>query len=397
VFTCLSHDIVAHEVTHALLDGLRPNFRWNTNPDVPAFHEAFSDLIAVLQHFTHREVLKKQIATYRGDVAAGALAHIANQFGYTYKENSTGPLRTAVDPECKLLYSDKSLDTYQRGTVLLAAIFDAFLTVYNRKTQRDIRLATGGSGILPPGELNADLVHALCEKASSLAKQFMWIAIRALDYCPPVDLEYGEYLRAMVTADRDLVPVDTFGYREALVRSFARRRIFPRGVKSLGEEDVLWRPPRRAITIEGLKFSRLRMPDNPGAPSDEQEALRRAAILGEAVSSAEALGVFGFAAPGEGWGDVEPPCVESIHTSRRVSPNNEVLFDLVAEVTQRMKTPNGYYRSGTTIVIDPKGRVRYTINKSMLNHERYDRELRYRPAVDCGEKRCCSRTAAAGR
>src|SRR3974377_1407123 len=43
VFSCLSHDIVAHETTHALLDGMFKDFVVPTNPDVLAFHEGFAD------------------------------------------------------------------------------------------------------------------------------------------------------------------------------------------------------------------------------------------------------------------------------------------------------------------------------------------------------------------
>src|SRR6185295_15873780 len=68
VFSCLSHDVVAHEVTHALLDGLRANFTIPTNPDVAAFHEAFADLTAVFQHFSYTEVLRTAIAKSRGHV-----------------------------------------------------------------------------------------------------------------------------------------------------------------------------------------------------------------------------------------------------------------------------------------------------------------------------------------
>ncbi|MBL8999031.1 MAG: peptidase S8, partial [Gemmatimonadetes bacterium] len=57
VFTCLSHDIVAHEVTHALLDGMARGLATPTNEDMLAFHEAFADLVALFQHFSLPGVL----------------------------------------------------------------------------------------------------------------------------------------------------------------------------------------------------------------------------------------------------------------------------------------------------------------------------------------------------
>ena len=65
-------DIVAHETTHALLDGLHGRFIEPSNPDALAFHEAFADLVALFQHFTFPDVLRHQIARTRGEWAAGA-------------------------------------------------------------------------------------------------------------------------------------------------------------------------------------------------------------------------------------------------------------------------------------------------------------------------------------
>ena len=103
------------------------------------------------------------------------------------------------------------------GTVLLRAVFDAFRWVYANKTAR-LRALAPPAGIRMP----AELIDLLVIAAEKLASQFLNILIRAVDYCPAVDLKLGEYLRAIVTADFDLVPDDPWAYREAFVRAFRR-------------------------------------------------------------------------------------------------------------------------------------------------------------------------------
>jgi hypothetical protein len=81
-YTCLSHDIVAHEVTHALLDGLRANFTIPCGPDVLAFHEAFADLVAIFQRFSYQEVLHAAIREAGPKLGQSEmLTNIAEQFG----------------------------------------------------------------------------------------------------------------------------------------------------------------------------------------------------------------------------------------------------------------------------------------------------------------------------
>jgi hypothetical protein len=71
ISTALSHDVVAHETTHALLDGLRSSFMEPTNVDVPAFHEGFADLVALFLHFTYVDVVERAIRESRGTLMRG--------------------------------------------------------------------------------------------------------------------------------------------------------------------------------------------------------------------------------------------------------------------------------------------------------------------------------------
>jgi len=70
IFTCLSHDIIAHETTHALVHRLRRRFMEPTNADVAGFHEGFSDIIAILQHFSFPGILRQIIQRRQRCVAS---------------------------------------------------------------------------------------------------------------------------------------------------------------------------------------------------------------------------------------------------------------------------------------------------------------------------------------
>jgi hypothetical protein len=253
VFTGLSHDIVAHETTHALLDGIHEHLMEATNGDVLAFHEAFADIVALLQHFTFPDALRHQIARTRGDLGSeNLLGQLATQFGHA--RGTHGALRDAIgawdpvkgawvkrQPDPTAL--DVTTEVHARGAILVAAVFDAFLSIYRSRTGDLLRLASGGTGNVVPGELPPDLVTRLAQEAAKSASHVLNMCIRALDYCPPVDLTFGEYLRALITADMDLMPEDEHSYRIAFIEAFRRRGIYPRDVRTLSEDSLRWARP----------------------------------------------------------------------------------------------------------------------------------------------------------
>src|SRR4029078_984953 len=70
VFTCLSPDIVAHEMTHAILDSIHHRYMEDTNPGVAAFHEGFADIVALLQRFTFTRLVEDELFRAAGRMEA---------------------------------------------------------------------------------------------------------------------------------------------------------------------------------------------------------------------------------------------------------------------------------------------------------------------------------------
>ena len=256
VYSCLSHDIIAHEITHAILDGMYRRFNEPTNPDVLAFHEAFADIIALLQHFTIAEVLVSEIARTRGDIEAESLlGKLAVQFGQA--SGARGALRNAIgtidDGVWKRLVPDpaelqKRLTPHSRGAILVAAVFDAFIAIYNMRIADLLRIYTGGTGVLPTGSIHPDLVHRLADEAAKSANHVLTMCIRALDYLPPVDVTFFEYLRALITADFDLMTDERHNYRVAFVEAFRRRGIYPIDVGEPGRDTP------RTLSVDTLRW-----------------------------------------------------------------------------------------------------------------------------------------------
>jgi hypothetical protein len=391
VFTCLSHDIIAHEMTHALVDRLRRYFLEPSNEDVLAFHEGFADIVALFQHFSFQELLREQIQRTRTDIRTPTLlVELARQFGYA---TGTGrALRSALDkPDAKLYRA--VTEPHARGSILVAAVFDAFFNIYQQRIRDLIRIATGGTGNLPAGDLHPDLVNRVATEASRTAQSILTMCIRAFDYLPPVDITFGDYLRALVTADYELVPDDEYGQRSAVIEAFRLRGIYPENVASLAEESLLWAnaerdvPPIPVETLEMLReltfaatsFSQSPAPWPAWGEAEQAATSRRQRYAatdegGDTDLSAEmAQHLHAYASanaerllldPGR------PIAVRGFHSVFRVAPNGRLLIELVAQFAQQDRSQAEALggipaRGGTTVIASANGDVRYIIAKPL--------------------------------
>lgn len=440
VFTCLAHDIIAHEMTHALLDGIHYRYTEPTNPDVYAFHEAFADIVALLQRFTYRELLEDQIAKARGRLDAGTLmTRLALQFGqatgrhhalrdalgYIVEQSrqkapeewrtlgaEPGPdgssETTIVDAarpfgddlrhvwqrfKADPTLLDQVEEPHQRGAFLVAAVFDAYLTIYEARVADLKRIATGGTGVLPAGDLHPDLVRRMAHEATLAAHHVLRMCIRALDYVPPTDLTFGEYLRALITADSDLVPDDDRRYRVAFIEAFRKWGIYPRDVRTLSEESLRWNPiDLKLPASRALKDARdALMKWEPGESREEifKAILRTQAMLHSTLENMEdnplkrhLLG---------GIDTREPFNVCNLRPARRIGPRGEYLTEMVVEVLQSLPAAEGEipFRGGATLIIGWKNDqivVRYSIFKRLDSTGREQRQREHLAAASEGGK-----------
>jgi hypothetical protein len=427
VFSCLSNDIIAHETTHALLDGMHRRYVEDNHRDTLAFHEAFADLIALFQHFTFPEVVSHQISRTRGDLASQSLlGELAQQFGEA--TGSYGALRDAIGEhnekgEWRPLQPDperlkKSREPHARGSILVAAIFGAFLAIYKARIASLIRLATAGTGVLPAGAIHPDLVDRLAAEANKTARHFLNMCIRALDYCPPFDVTFGDYLRALVTADFDAVANDEWGYRVAIIESFRRWGIVPSGLRTLSEEQLRW-PfarmkdfdgwnaltevattlrdlvsaslylPNRAVLFEKLRAARKEthsylkrvMSDSADAPHRPEFSR----VTGITVSQSSTL-------PGLRPDETGMPTFEvhAVRPALRVSPDGTIMKQMIMIITQRRELPvdpanpalgTFNFRGGSTLIFDLEGEqpsLRYAVTRPIDDDQRLAEIRAYR-------------------
>jgi hypothetical protein len=389
VYTCLSHDVVAHETTHALVDGVRTRFTDPSSPDQAGFHEGFADVVALLSVFSLREVVDAGIelaaAQRRGrsrrraggdgdaffsraDLEPGTLREtvlfsMGEEMGKELSGVRQRPLRQSVrlTPSTRYYRDDPEFrEPHRRGEILVAAVMNAFLTVWSARMQ--------------PLLASAPRVHRsrVVEEGANAADYLLTMCIRALDYTPPVHLEFGDFLSAVLTADSEIRPDDTqYAFRTHLLESFRAYGVEPAS-KGTSEAPGCWRTEHS----QGLELTRTHFEPMQRDPDEVYWFVwenRRALRVDE--------GAYGH--------------VLSVRPCLRVAPDGFPLRETVAELMQvltltpdelraaRIEVPEGFdgetvtLRGGNTLVFDEYGRLKFNIHNRILDRENQSKRIRY--------------------
>ncbi|ULA70029.1 MAG: hypothetical protein LZF62_480227 [Nitrospira sp.] len=413
IFTCLSHDIVAHEVAHAALSRLHKYYNEPTNRHVPALHEAFADIVAVFQRLTFPEVVAPAIRLCRGDLfhADNPLLDIGAQFGSAAGKG--GPLRRLAGKPDPSLFA-LTEEPHDLGWILVSAIYEGFVSTYVKRTRDLLRLATGGSGRLPDGELHPDLVNRLTQECIRTAQSVLSMCIRGTDYLPPVDPTFSDFLRAIVTADFELNRADDSGLRAAMIESFRQRGIRPESVDSLAVESLLLTAedvssiqpdPKLAEIVSQLVDYGARQFGRTYRPVTQQPERKR--LTPKSIETVQFGPEPTEIAPGEevltppedeepddflkafarhltNWAkdnrarlklvDGLPVALRAFHPVHRIAASGELLVEMVAHFVQTDKVSKGLdlgglkYRAGVTLIANIDGYIRYLISKPFHGH-----------------------------
>jgi hypothetical protein len=390
VFSCLSHDVVAHETTHALLDGLRQRYTDPSSPEQAGFHEGFSDVVALLSVFSLREIVGILLTSSqsRGNPEApdlidpkeltveklreSVLLGLAKEMGHEMagvRGNRANALRRSVklrpfDDAQK--YGEEFDEPHRRGEILVAAILNSFLEVWKKRIDR-----------LKHGRISGSMLdlETVVEEGANAADQLLTMAIRALDYAPPTDLQFCDYLSALITADKEVAPDDSkYGYRSILIANFARYGIKP---PTSANADGSWKMFDKAVTYDRSHFeSMLRDPDevfrfiweNRGDEALDLDDRAYTKVI--SVRPCLRIGPDGFT--------LRETVAEYIQMLTLRAEELEIYFDPPINIPDGMDEHQEVtLYGGGALIFDEYGHVKYHINNRINNANRQSPRLEY--------------------
>lgn len=158
-----SSDIITHELGHAVLDAMRPDFWSVQSLEIWSFHEAFSDIVAMFNLMSYDAVVSRVLSETNGNLkASNSASRLAEEIGVLIRSVTNDPtyLPNALrDPAVETFhYVDPSTlpketknnrlaaECHSFGRVFSGAWYDAFTQIYNmlvsKGTQPEVAFRT---------------------------------------------------------------------------------------------------------------------------------------------------------------------------------------------------------------------------------------------------------------
>lgn len=155
IYTCRSFDIVAHEVGHAALDSLKPEFLSNSwHPETGGLHESFGDLTAMFTMLAQMDVCEAIIVESKANLHAKTFfPALAEQFGDAFGRPMG--LRNA-DNDLKM--SNVSTEVHDISRVFTGAIYDILADFF--ELYQDTSLYDQAESLFKVGKYLTSLVIA---------------------------------------------------------------------------------------------------------------------------------------------------------------------------------------------------------------------------------------------
>lgn len=154
MFTADSSDVVAHELGHALLDAMRPDFWSVQSLEIWSFHEAFSDIVSIVSIMQYEEIINSVLSLNIDISQSNSISRLAEEFGiliYNLGGNKNKNLPNCLrDPAIqKFKYIDPNLlpkesldnelcaECHSFGRVFSAAWYQILVNIYKLELRKN--------------------------------------------------------------------------------------------------------------------------------------------------------------------------------------------------------------------------------------------------------------------